>query len=1043
MIFQKELLKSLETNGDKIAIELGKESVSYTALLKAANKVTGFLLSKNIEKETLIGIQIAEKTMLIETMIGILNAGCIWVPLDVTLPICRLSGMIRDVNLKHMIVTKQSPAIGGMDDGMGNYFIEDILIDGTLTDEQQIKYPDFNESDSIYIYFTSGTTGKPKGIIGKNSSLFQFVQWEIETFKITSEYRFSQFISPYFDAFLRDVFVPLLSGATICIPPKEEDFFTSEKMIAWLDECSISLIHCVPSLFQQINSNNLTATHLKNLKYVLLSGERILPSSLANWYKTFDERIQIVNLFGATETTMIRCWYKIKPADIHQSRIPIGSPISETEIVISNKDLIPCNTLVPGELCVISAYCTKGYLNAPELMQEKFIPINDTWPSGRVAFKTGDQARILANGKIDLIGRNDRQVKIRGVRIELDELESIIANHGDIENVLVIKNTEENGNEFLVGFITHKENWMQQQGVAESVLKWLKERVPEYMIPSNLMVLTEFPLLDNGKIDHKKLLSGIIIGKIIKPGNETEEKLLHIWKGILGDKEISTEDSFFKLGGNSLTSMRLVAMIYKEFGIMLPLHELFKNHSIQNQSEFIGKALADSIMKIIKAEKKEVYNLSSAQERMYYQYALNRSGTAYNLPMVWEIKHEFDIERIKISIKSLIARNDSLRAEFKYVNGVLSQVIKDTVDFQIEELNSRHLDFNQDILEFIRPFDIEKAPLFRCGVIKIADNRHLLITDMHHIICDGISQVNLYADFLHFYRGENLKPLSVQYVDYAEWENSFKKSAEYLSHKEFWLKSFEGEMPTLRLPITDLTKRRVMENGGEAAFNIDQNSLNLILTGLQEKEITTFSALFSLYLIFLCQFTGQEDIVIGIVTSGRMQHELDGVMGMFVKTLPIRYKINTDLLFKDLALDVHKLLVEANSRQIYDLSDLLSKINAMRSTPVESLFETMFVFQNFHNRSTLPGDSSFALHRFGKNKVKYPITLIANEDDGVIDFRFEYSTSYFTPADIEVIIARFKYLVSTVTENLNGKVQYIIEYTTNLNLIEEDVIFNL
>ncbi|GAA4279084.1 non-ribosomal peptide synthetase [Aquimarina mytili] len=1051
MIFQNELIKSFKTYHNQVAIDNGDTLVTYANVLKIANKITTILLNKKMPSEAFVGIQLTDKTNLIYSIIGVLNARGVIVPLDVTMPDSRMENIIKDLNLSYMITSKDSPLVE-KHSSVEYIFIEDILDSENESDEQSVQYPKYDSQDSAYVYFTSGTTGKPKGIIGKNCSLLQFLKWEIDTFSIASGTRVSQFISPYFDAFLRDVFAPLLAGGTICIPPADEDFFTPEKMVAWIDKAKINLIHCVPSLFRVFNNAQITADNFTTLTHVLMSGEKIIPSELANWYTVFKSRIQLVNLYGTTETTMIRTSYNIKPEDVELPKMPIGSPINDTQLLVADENLKPCNLFVPGDLYIITPYTTKGYLNNDQLNTEKFLKVNSPTLGKAFAFKTGDKARMMPGGVIDLMGREDRQVKLRGIRVELDEIENVLTQSEYVKNAIVIKHSDDetpetttdasHGTESLIAFVI-KDDSASQVDFKDTVLAYLNENLPSYMIPSDVVEVTDFPLLENGKVNYNGLLDYLTTNEIVLPENKTESELLAIWKEILGDKEISTDDSFHTIGGNSLAIMRLIGKIYKEYNVRISLNEMFSNLTIQKQAKYINQANKDNILTITKTEEKEAYNLTAAQERIYYNYELDKSSTAFNLPMSWMVNGDFDKQKLHNAFLALIDRHESLRTGFKFVDGKLQQVVKTSISFNIEEINATQETAKQKIIDFIRPFDLAEEPLIRCGLLTIDKNKTIMVVDIHHIVCDGISQNNVFGDLLQLYKGEELIPLPLQYKDYAEWESEFKMTDDYISHREFWLKTFEGKLPKLTFPTTITDTKQDTNRGGNTSFKIEKNVLSKITDNLNNKEITTFSALYSLFHLYLYQFTAEEDIVIGINTSGRLQDELEDVVGMFTKTLPVRYRLKPHMKFHDYVKEIHQLLIEANSAQIYDLSNIVKDINNSRKTTIDSLFEVMLVFQNFEEKKVDLDEVNFSSYEFENTTYKYPITLFASEGDDAMFFRMEYSAAHFTAGDIDIIINQFKELVTKVAEDIDAEViQYIDSEFAVTSIQEEEIAFD-
>ena len=1043
MDFQTILLKSLSDHMDRTAILAGEEEISYSEVSLTAHKVTSFLLKEGLEGE-IIGIQLKNKFSLICSIIGVVNARCTFVLLDGSLPEKRLEEIAGELKLSSLISSADCTAslFWTTQPDLKIYLTEDILEQEKDLVISGLSYPDYEGTDSLYIYFTSGSTGKPKGIIGKNSSLLQFINWEIAEFSLDQNCRVSQLISPYFDAFLRDIFVPLLSGGMICIPPQEEDFFTPEYMGSWIERAEVSLIHCVPSVFRLLNHGRIEPGSFPKLQYILLSGEKIIPGELVKWYETFKERIQLVNLYGATETTMIRTFYRIKPFDAQKARIPIGFPIADTKILIADDQMRQVNKLVTGDLYIISDYTAKGYLNAPELTRQKFIVLYQGTPAETIAFKTGDKARMLAGGEIDLLGREDRQVKLRGIRIEPDEIENRLIASEKLKNAVVLKSNGEN--EMLIGFVIKADDYSPQADLAEELIVYLKSYLPAYMIPGQIVALTEYPLLSNGKMDYNKLLSNLDTYITVTPDNEIETRLLAIWKEILGDKAISTTHNFHQIGGSSLGMMRLIGRIFKDFKIRVTLSELFNNLTIQKQAALIDRSTADNLYVIEKSPVKAGYNLSSAQYRMYYQYILNPSGTAFNLPMAWRIKGSAEMEKIEEAFRLLIERHEILRTSFLLEDDQVRQVVHEEIDFHLEYVKAEENKSVQELLSaFIKPFDLGKAPLIRCAIIETKAKESILIVDIHHIVCDGMSQLNLATDFMRYYKGEKLSPLSIQYKDFAEWEYNFKTTAEYIAHREFWLKSFEGDILQLRLPSTAVISKEKDEEGGRIAFEIDKKVLGPVIESLRSANVTTSSVLFAMYFIYLAQLTGQEDMVIGLVSAGRMQNELLDGVGMFAKTLPVRYKIDPELSFIAAVTELHEYLVKAQSKQVFDLLDLAAELKHNRTISDHGLIQALFLFQNFERNQQQAEGSPFEMLELEGETAKYPLTMYVYEEPERFDFHLEYQSQYFKKADMELLTERFITLVKALSADSAGQIiNCLSTQQASAVMLEEEIKFN-
>ncbi|AOM78755.1 non-ribosomal peptide synthetase [Pedobacter steynii] len=1052
MIFQHKLIESLNRGKETIAIEYQDRKVSYAQLIADANRITKRLLDDQIPHGTYIGIILDDKADLIKAIIGIANARCVFVPIDRSWPAGRLEAIKTNLKLSHIITS--GSLVESRISVSNIYHLEDLIGESVPTETSSLIYPGFEEEDSLYIYFTSGSTGIPKAIIGKNSSLTQFLNWEAEEFEIDNSFRVSQLISPYFDAFLRDVFLPLFTGGVLCIPPDHEDFFTPERMFDWLEQSNISLIHCVPSVFRLIKDHKgLREDSFKHLKYILLSGEKIVPDEFRNWYQIFKDRIQLCNLYGTTETTLIRAFYRIKPADVSKNRIPIGKPIADTELLVTNKDFKPCNVLISGELYIISDFLSKGYLNAAELTAEKFILIHSGPFEGRMAFRTGDKAKILPDGNYELLGREDRQVKLRGIRIELDEIENVLIQSALVKNAVVIKWTRSNdtegsqdiGNqESIIAFVIKAENLAHTSSLEDKIHNYLMAILPAYMMPAGILLMTEFPLLGNGKIDHKRLAEAYELSHesiLVAPVNDIERALLIIWRETLGVSEISTEDNFHKIGGNSLSMMKLIAKIYARFKVRFPLSDLFKMLTITSQATYIKNAIRNELFEIKKAPEKETYYLSSAQERLYFLYELHKQSTAYNLPVAFEITGKADTDKIQQTFIALIERHEILRTKFVTGLDTVYQEIAPGLDFELENISGESI--AEAIDSFIRPFDLNKGPLFRAAQLT-AEGRNFLVFDIHHIACDGLSQINIFSDFLDLYADKELKPLIFRYVDYSEWEKNFRETSEYNLQKGFWTEMFSGRVPKLELPVSASLQERNEESGAQANFEIESSLISDLVTKTGTDGITAFSALHSVFFLFMTQLTGQDDLVVGTMSSGRLQQGLEPLVGMFSRTLPVRYKVDARKSFNDLVKEVNQLLIQIQSHQLYDLADILIEVNKNNGVSETQLFDVMFVYQNYDKNRLGLENTSFSYHEFEHKATKYPLSLVVSESASVFNFRMEYATRYFSPSDIERLIAEFQTLVITLSERPDTELIDLISNTEQSSeFIEDDISFNV
>lgn len=585
------------------AISSGVQQLTYQEIENKSNQLANFLLTKGVIKGSLVGICSEDVIENIIAIIGILKVGCVFVPLSPKFPNPRLEMLISEIDLQWIIVDNIGfQVISNLTQNILSK-INLITQEKNLVQSQKsafLSVNDYSFSDAIdkpkvslepddmgYLYFTSGSTGKPKRIAGRLKSISHFINWEIETLNLKKSSRFSQLINPSFDAFLRDIFVPLCSGGMVCVPESVDTILDSRKLVQWLDSEKINVIHCVPSLFRSILNENLNPQLFPSLQYILLSGEPIYGGDVARWSQTFGDRIQLVNLYGATETTMTKFCYFIQSSDQQRKIIPIGQPIKGATALIVDKRGKVCPTGMVGEIYVRTPYRTLGYYQQDDLTNEVFI-VN---PFGNnpddIVYKTGDLGRILSDGNFEYLGRQDQQVKIRGVRIELGEIENYLRLYPLVKDSAVIDLNDTNGNKYLCAYLV-----LQEDIEVSSIREYLRKSLPETMIPSSFVIMESLPKTISGKIDRKSLpLPTQQNRQYIAPRTPLERELAEIWTQVLNIKQIGIDDNFFELGGHSLLATQLVSLMGKILQVEVPLKLLFDSPTLATQAESIETLL--------------------------------------------------------------------------------------------------------------------------------------------------------------------------------------------------------------------------------------------------------------------------------------------------------------------------------------------------------------------------------------------------------------------------------------------------------------------
>ncbi|HLP61534.1 MAG TPA: AMP-binding protein, partial [Candidatus Deferrimicrobium sp.] len=832
--FQQRLAESFQKHPHHVAIESGDDHITYSQLESRANRICHWITGEGIPPESFIGVCFDHSIDIIPVIIGILKARCVFIILDTALPRQRLLNMIRLTHLQIVFTCSVNKKMLFADAGEAKLPPPGkpstiILVDEMFYRNSPVANVSAGESgpvpyhreDKIYIYFTSGTTGMPRAFVGKNKSLLHFIDWEIEAFGIDETFRFSQWVTPGFDAFLRDIFTPLCAGAVICTPPRKVLEMAGPDLVHWLNARHICLIHCVPSIFRLLNTfteKDVADENFKALKMIVMAGEKIIPHELTRWFEMFAERIQLINLYGTSETTMAKTCYFMGPADGHKVIVPVGKPIPGARVLILDENMQVCPKKFVGQIYIRTPFRTHGYYNDPLANKEKFIPNPFSTDVDDWLHKTGDQGRLLQDDNIEVLGRVDRQVKIRGIRVEPEEIENILLQHPAAAEVAVIDRENNAGETYLCAYFVSRQNG---PGVMETTARQFEEylaaHLPSYMVPAFFIPLEKMPLTSNGKINLSELPEPSL-GQgdhYLPPAGEMEEKLAVIWSQVLHmDKnKISMDADFFRMGGHSLNATILMSKIHRQLGIKVPLAEIFKNPTIRGFSHYLNVAAANEnrLAAIEPVETREYYPLSPAQKRLYFLQQLDAKGIAYNMPMVQPLGNAIAGQELETILKKLIARHETLRTSFIQVGNEPYQKVHEQVTFAGEyyDLAAAATGATADTAEkirhiihsFIRPFDLSRAPLLRSGLIRLANGDYIWLVDIHHIVTDGTSQDILTKDFFAFSQGRELAPLPLQYTDFSQWQNRLPGSNAIKAQQDYWLSQLTGEIPRLNLPV--------------------------------------------------------------------------------------------------------------------------------------------------------------------------------------------------------------------------------------------------
>jgi non-ribosomal peptide synthetase component F/acyl carrier protein len=811
-----------------------------------------------------------------------------------------------------------------------------------------------------------------------------------------------------FDISLFELLPPLLCGATAVVFSKAH-VIDVPRLVESLE--SATMLHAVPSLMRQIVGVFKEAgggRWPRSMRRVYVGGDAVAPELLEQMQSVFAEsRIEV--LYGPTEATIICASYEV-PRGTMRRRQMIGRPLGNVLVRVEDRHGNPVPVGVAGELCIGGAGVTRGYLNREELNREKYF-VRD----GQRYYRSGDLVRYLPDGNIEFLGRTDEQVKVRGFRVELGEIESVLGQHAAVRECVVVAREDESDERRLVAYLVGDTG----REVAVNELRgYLKERLPEYMVPAAFVTLDSIPLTSNGKVDRRRLpapeSAAMPLGQeTAAPSTPTEEIICSLFAQILSLPGVGVGDNFFEVGGHSLLATQLVSRLRQVFGIELPLRSLFDAPTAAELARVVeaemgqGEEAAPS-MKAVSREGE--LPLSFAQQRLWFIDQLEPGSSFYNIPAAVRMTGNLDIEALEETLTEVVRRHEVLRTSFPTADGKPRQVIAPAAPLTLEVEELGHLPQQEREREVTRlaveearkPFDLAAGPLLRARLLRLAEEEHVLLFTLHHIVSDGWSMSVLIKEvgtlYEAFIRGEQspLEELPIQYADFALWQREWLSGEVMERQLNYWRRQLGGELPILELP-TDRPRPAVQSyRGGHHSFRLSPE-VSAGLRELSQREgVTLFMTLLAAWQTLLSRYSGQEEVIVGTDIANRNRAETEGLIGFFVNQLVLRTDLAGDPSFVELLRRVREVCLGAYAHQDVPFERLVEELAPERDASRSPLYQVKFVWQN-----TAVAELELAgvrLQALGgeTGTAKMELMLVMAESGESISGRVEYNTDLYS-----------------------------------------------
>lgn len=1026
-IFAQQAKKS----PSRVAIIAGDKELTFAELNERANQLAHHLRRFRVGRESLVGICIDRSLEMAIGIVGILKSGAAYLPLDPDYPKERLALMINDArptvsvtrsNLAGLIPSSETAVV---------LLDEDLRLTSLPTNDLPEKP---RPSDLAYVIYTSGSTGTPKGVMIEHGNLANYLLALNHELGIRTDDVYLHLASIAFSSSRRQLLLPLSQGATVLIADENERK-DPLKLFETIRDRGVTVMDAVPTFWRSCTAileelDEVERRELLNNKLrLMLSASEPLTADIPRvWTKNFQHPARHVHMFGQTETAGIVCVNEISADGATDARrVPIGRPIANTEIHLLDENMNQCASGDAGELFIGGAGVGRGYLNRPELTSEKFITRENTR-----LYRTGDFARVRADGMLEFAGRRDQQIKIRGFRVELGEVEAAIAAHSAIRECVVVAKTDVQLNMRLVTYFVPRAT----PPSATELRTFLEERLPEHAIPTAFVQLDALPLSANGKVNRLALIEReddvtYEPRDYVGANTEAETRLAAIFTELLHVERIGIDDNFFELGGNSLLAGQAIARVRRLFKINAPITWLFEAPSVRELASRIETAAKDHLIDtpLRRVSRDEQLPLSSAQHRLWFLDQLDPGSHAYNLASAMEIKGGLEVDALRKAFDALVARHEILRTRFVEIEGVPYQKIDlpAETDWQLIDMSrvpsqQRRREVQRILeTESRKPFNLATGPLLRVLLLRLEPDSFILLMTFHHIVSDGWSAGVLANELSALYQAFtqntplSLPELAVQYADFASWQRESLARGAFESQVAYWKNQLAAAPPVLNLP-TDRV-RQESYRGATETLHVSADLVNKVKAFSRAQGATLFMTLLAAFEVMLARYSGDNDIVVGTPLAGRTRVEIEPLIGMFVNTLPLRVKLSTDQTMLELISSVRETSLGAYANQDVPFETLVNELQCERTLQHNPIFQVMFALQS--GNRPLPRLTGLKMEpvELKTDTAKFDLSLVVTETNQGLDVSVSYRTELFERDSVRCMLADFQLLLEAFAAN--------------------------
>jgi amino acid adenylation domain-containing protein len=1026
--------EQVESTPDATAAAFETDRLTYRELNDWSNSIAAQLLERGLSTESYLPVLMDRSLELPVSLIAIMKAGAAFVPLDVAWPQERILRILEHLDSR-LVVTNDGARAQAASLGCEVFIVKrPEPLEATPNPNVSVR-----PGDPIYVMYTSGSTGRPKGVVVPHRGITNRFLWMDEFFGRNTAASALQTTRHVYDSAVWQFFWPLINGGQTVIPSPSQPL-DAEYLTALVEQHRVTILDFVPSVFNRMISHfvdNDDAKHkLRSVETVIIGGEEILPAPTFKFVQHFP-RVRLINLYGPTEASIGCVYYEV--SETGGSKIPIGKPIANVKTLIldTHTNLVPVG--MPGELHLTGVCLSHGYLADDLKTRAAFVEQPFAEIEYDRLYKTGDLARHLPNGNIEFLGRIDNQVKVRGYRIELGEIETLLGQHSDIGEAVVVARQNPAGEKYLMAYFVARDDRTLS---ASDLRRYLQQHLPEYMAPSAYMQLDSLPLMPNGKVDRQALPKPTegrpdVDSEYVQPRTIVEQVIANIWEDVLHLDQVGIHDDFFELGGHSLLATQVTSRVRSVFHLELPLRRFFESPTVSGLAQTVDSARCSKqgarVNAIAPVRNNGRVPLALSQVPLWEFEQLLPGAAFINLSSTARLIGKLNGAALEAAFQTLIARHETLRTSFVGSDGEPYQIVSARASFALELSDLRDLPEsgrNAAALALAghymqEPFDLACAPLVRALLVQLADEEHVLVIVMHHIISDGWSIGVMIRELSVAYEATDrgiepeLEQLPIQYGDYAAWQREWLNGAVLEQQLQYWRQQLSG-LKQLELP-TDYIR--------PAAQTFSTSSQSLVLSGPhceairklgREEGCTTFMVLLSALKLLLHQYTSETDIRVGTLVANRNRKEIEGLIGLFVNTLILRSHVDGNLSFRDFLRRLREVTLDASDHQDVPFELVVKDLESNLQIDRGSLFSVLFILQNTPaDHVALPGLDVLPLHTDGQALgadtvfTTFDLIWMVLEGAQTLSLVLRYKSDLFESETIRRMLQRFQGILET------------------------------